>query len=601
MKKITLLFALVVLSFSSNAQVLLTEGFDTALTWSTARIAGTSTTTGWTRQTVGTAPSCNPFVGNGMARFYSYNIAAGNAYRLTSPSINFAGANYRIKFHMYRDGGYPTDADDIKVYHHTTLGTPTTGSLLGTVNRSMALAPVVNAEGWYAYSFDLPAGTTGAGFMSFVATSQYGNNIFIDNVSIVQIQADDAEMSTFDLADISASTGNTPISGSFKNAGLNTINNIDLNWQADGGAVNTQTLSGINLAPGQVYNYTHQTPWNATLGLHSISVWVTAAGDSDATNNQLTKSISVASNSTSRTPLYEKFSSSTCPPCATFNGTYFSPFYGPNSGSFNLISYQVNWPGAGDPYYTTEVGTRVGYYGVSGAPTLFVDAKDGTNFNTAALQADLNDAIAQPAYFAVTATKSELGFSEDLTVNVNVTPYVTGTYKVHVAVVEKITTGNVATNGETSFKNVMMKMLPNAAGTTINCTYDQPVPTITLQQNLAGLFIEDMTDLEVIVFIQSTNSGKAIMQSTKATELLSNDQFAAKKFKVYPNPSEGIVRIKSETPVSVSIADITGKVVFTMNDVTSDTQLNLSSLQKGMYMATITSGSDKETQKIILK
>jgi uncharacterized membrane protein len=122
-----------------------------------------------------------------------------------------------------------------------------------------------------------------------------------------------------------------------------------------------------------------------------------------------------------------------------------------------------------------------------------------------------------------------------------------------------------------------------------------------LQQNLAGLFIEDMTDLEVIVFIQSTNTGKAVMQSTKATELLSNDQFAAKKFKVYPNPSEGIVRIKSETPVSVSIADITGKVVFTMNDVTSETQMNLSSLQKGMYMATITSGSDKETQKIILK
>jgi uncharacterized membrane protein len=103
------------------------------------------------------------------------------------------------------------------------------------------------------------------------------------------------------------------------------------------------------------------------------------------------------------------------------------------------------------------------------------------------------------------------------------------------------------------------------------------------------------------VFIQSTNTGKAVMQSVKATELLSNDQFAAKKFKVYPNPSEGIVRIKSETPVSVSIADITGKVVFTMNDVTSDTQMNLSSLQKGMYMATISSGSDKETQKIILK
>ena len=58
MKKITLLFALAILSFSSNAQVLLSQGFDTALTWSTARVTGTSTTTGWSRQTIGTAPSC---------------------------------------------------------------------------------------------------------------------------------------------------------------------------------------------------------------------------------------------------------------------------------------------------------------------------------------------------------------------------------------------------------------------------------------------------------------------------------------------------------------------------------------------------------------
>lgn len=601
MKKITLLFALVVFSFSSNAQVLLAEGFDTALTWSTARVTGTSTTTGWSRQTVGTTPSCTPFSGAGMARFYSYNIAAGNAYRLTSPSINFAGASYRIKFNMFRDGGYPTDADNVKVYYHTTLASPLAGTLLGTVNRSMALAPVVDAEGWYSYSFDLPAGTTGAGYMSFVATSQYGNNIFVDNVSIVQIQADDAELSTFNLPEISASTGNTPITGSFKNAGLNTIDSVDLNWQADGGAINTQTLTGLNLAPGQVYNYTHQAQWNATLGLHNISVWVTAANDSDLTNNQLDKSISVASNSVTRFPLYEKFSSSTCGPCATFNGTYFSPFYTPNSSSFALIDYQVNWPGAGDPYYTAEVGTRVGYYGVSGAPTLFVDAKDGTNFNTAGLQADLAEAIAQPAYFTVAATKSELGFSSDLTVNVDILPYLSGTYKLHVAVVEKVTTGNVASNGETSFKNVMMKMIPNASGTIINCTYNQPIPTITLQQNLDGLNIEEMTDLEVIVFIQSTNSGKAVMQTAIATEVLANDQFAAKKFKVYPNPSEGTLRVKSETPVSVSIADITGKVVFTMDDVNNDTQMNLNSLQKGMYIATITSGSDKETQKVILK
>jgi hypothetical protein len=38
-----------------------------------------------------------------------------------------------------------------------------------------------------------------------------------------------------------------------------------------------------------------------------------------------------------------------------------------------------------------------------------------------------------------------------------------------------------------------------------------------------------------------------------------------------------------------------------MNQVTSDSQLNLSSLQKGIYMAKIMSEGTEETQKIILK
>ena len=110
-----------------------------------------------------------------------------------------------------------------------------------------------------------------------------------------------------------------------------------------------------------------------------------------------------------------------------------------------------------------------------------------------------------------------------------------------------------------------------------------------------------MSDLEVIVFIQNPAT-KAIMQSKIATVALSNNSFTSdSKFKVYPNPSNGIVKIKTESPVDVVVMDITGKTVYTMNQVTSDSQLNLSSLQKGIYMAKIMSEGTEETQKIILK
>lgn len=604
MRKITLLFSFLLLSFLSEAQVIASQNFDTALGWTTTNTtsdAGTSIPA-WSRRTAGTTPSCTPFAGAGMARFNSYNIPAGGSGRLTSPAIAFAGSSYRVKLKMYRDNGYPTDADNIKVYYNTTNAAG--GTLLGTVNRSRSLAPIVSADGWYSYTFDIPGTPSGNGYINILGTSFYGNNIFIDELTVEQIQANDAEMNAFNINAI-ISSGLTSIQGTIKNLGLSTITSADINWQVDSGAIYTQSLTGLSIAAGQTYAFTHSNQWDATPGLYSVRTWVSnlnnGAVDGDANNDQIEKSVAVASNSTARLPLYEKFSSSTCPPCANFNGNYYTPFYntGNNQDNMAFISYQVNWPGAGDPYYTAEVGTRVAYYGVSGAPTLYVDAKDGTNFNTAQLQAGLNSALQVPAYFALSATKELVG--DQMTVNVTTTPYLTGTYKLHVAVVEKITTGNIATNGETSFKHVMMKMLPDANGTTVNFTHDVQA-TNTLQATLTGLNIEEMSDLDVVVFIQN-NANKDIMQSTYATEALATNEFGTvAQIQMWPNPSTGIVRIATESPVNVVISDISGKVVFTMNEVSNDTQLNLSSLQKGIYLAKMTSSEGVEqTQKIVLK
>ena len=336
--------------------------------------------------------------------------------------------------------------------------------------------------------------------------------------------------------------------------------------------------------------------------MYSIKVWVSnpnTSADADATNDQIIKSVSVASNSTTRFPLYEKFSSSTCGPCASFNTTYFSPFYTPNHQNFAFIDYQVNWPGTGDPYYTAEVGTRVVYYGVSGAPTLFVDAKDGTNFSTSLLQSDLTAASLRPAFFILNATHTITG--TDITVNVDAIPYLTGPYKLQVAVVEKLTTGNATSNGETEFKNVMMKMLPNASGTLLNFAHDQPIAT-QLQGSLAGLNIEEFTDLDVVVFIQSTLD-KSVMQSNYSvdTALATTTFEASPSIKVFPNPSEGMVRVASATPVAVEVTDITGKTLLSLLDVTSETPLNLTSFQKGIYLVKIKSGAAVQTQKIIIK
>ncbi len=192
MKKITLLITLLFASFfNANSQVLLSENFDTALNWTVAHPVGTSTNAGWTRVTTGTSPTTVPAAGAGFARFNSYNINPGvgvEQYDLTSPSIAFAGASYRVTLKMYRDGAYPTLADKIEVFYNTTA-TSVGGTLLGTVNRALGLAPVVASNGWYDYSLNVSGTPTGAGFISILGTSTYGNNIFIDEVIVEVVPA----------------------------------------------------------------------------------------------------------------------------------------------------------------------------------------------------------------------------------------------------------------------------------------------------------------------------------------------------------------------------------------------------------------------------
>ena len=75
---------------------------------------------------------------------------------------------------------------------------------------------------------------------------------------------------------------------------------------------------------------------------------------------------------TSNMPLHEVFTSSTCGPCVAGNQNLSTIFDG-NPDRQTVVKYQMSWPGNGDPYYTSEGGTRQGYYNVTSVPRLLVD------------------------------------------------------------------------------------------------------------------------------------------------------------------------------------------------------------------------------------
>jgi archaellum component FlaF (FlaF/FlaG flagellin family) len=71
-------------------------------------------------------------------------------------------------------------------------------------------------------------------------------------------------------------------------------------------------------------------------------------------------------------------------------------------------------------------------------------------------------------------------------------------------------------------------------------------------------------------------------------------------FLLYPNPTKGVLNFTGTEKAAVTITDTTGKTVYTASGIENGSTINLSALQKGIYVAMIESGSTTVTQKIVL-
>ncbi len=312
--------------------------------------------------------------------------------------------------------------------------------------------------------------------------------------------------------------GQQTVGGKIINEGLTTLNSFDVNWSLDGGAVNTTSFSGLNVATDATFTYSCTQTLNPAPGIYNLQVWVSnvngIAQDDNPSNDMISKTIGVPTQTLQRRPLFEEFTSSTCAPCASFNNSVFNPFIANNGDNIGLIKYQMNWPGSGDPYYTAEGGVRRTYYGVSAVPMLYAEGKNVAT-TAAGVNNAYNTAMADPAFVTISGTHQVDG--NNFHVTASITPYVTLTNATaHVVIVEKVTTGNVATNGETSFKHVMMKMMPDAYGTTMNFEAGATT-TLDFTHDMTTTNVEEMEDLIAVIFVQD-NSNKYVFQSAYTEE-----------------------------------------------------------------------------------
>jgi len=95
------------------------------------------------------------------------------------------------------------------------------------------------------------------------------------------------------------------------------------------------------------------------------------------------------------------------------------------------------------------------------------------------------------------------------------------------------------------------------------------------------------------------NEGISIINKLKVGSLSTDDQPLV-NFTIYPNPSNGIFNIVTDLNATIEILNVKGQMVFT-GKVNGHTQLNLSSLNQGIYYLKINNSKVSVIKKIVKK
>jgi Secretion system C-terminal sorting domain len=373
--------------------------------------------------------------------------------------------------------------------------------------------------------------------------------------------------------------GNNDIVGVIKNYGASTITSVKVNYTINGGAVVSDSLTGLSIAPLATYTFTHSTPWTSTApGAYTVDCYASdingANSDQNNLNDSASKVLNILLYLEQRKPLFEIFTGSTCPPCQPGNANFHGIVDTINQDDFVSIKYQQNFPGTGDPYTTIEsTNRRSAYYGINSIPRMENDGGWDGNANsfTYALYQDARNV---PAAFSMSGTYTSDTVTRTYSAKVKYSPLFNATStKLQVAIVEKTTSLNVKTNGETAFFHVMKKMLPDDFGTPIPAMLAGSMDSITITYTFNGNYrlptdgqaaniidntiehsVEEFSDLTILGWLQADDGTKQVFQAANFIEETITGVYPMNKsvnsILIYPNPA------KDFTTVDISLTDV---------------------------------------------
>ncbi len=152
------------------------EGFENGLTCWTIASSGTSVNNSWRILQTGVTPSCTPHSGSNMVQFNCYNISTGGWSVMASPALNLsADTAMKVTYWMYKTSS--SNADRVEVFINSTPDT-VGATLLGTDLRHGTV------QGWSEITHLIPSTAIGTQYIVLKAISGWGNNIYIDDLTV---------------------------------------------------------------------------------------------------------------------------------------------------------------------------------------------------------------------------------------------------------------------------------------------------------------------------------------------------------------------------------------------------------------------------------
>ena len=356
MKKILLFVLATLFAYTMNAQVLLNEGFEDGIPGTWTVIDNDGDGLNWSDGAtilpdwnMDAADYCNS--GSNMAMSISYDNATYDSYTpdnyLVTPQISVPASGATLSFFVKSIASSYLDGYAVKL--------STTGNAAADFTVELqALADA--AASWTSVEIDLAAYAGQNVYIAFIHQANDKLALLLDDVKVYSFASTpEITLNSVTLPSYAYAGEGFDVSGTVLNVSQNALTSFDVTYNVDGGTESaTFSVTGINVAAGETYDFTHNVQAVvATGGNHTVNMTVSNPnGTADITTdntNSASLTIYDCTAAISDFPYTQDFEEGLVPSCwrapevgngAWSNAYYYIQQYG--SGSFYNLPFEAH-------------------------------------------------------------------------------------------------------------------------------------------------------------------------------------------------------------------------------------------------------------------